>query len=108
MLGTLIQKEILTNIFSFRFVAVFALLLVVVPVTVLVLTNDDVKKARRVLARRNGDRNYLKSLRPFQPAPERHPTRASRPFPFTPWSGASPRTSTSRTSTTIPCRSCSP
>lgn len=77
MLGTLIKKEILNSLFSFRFVVIFALLLVVVPVTTFILTNDYVKQVDEYSFRQNGLDNYLKNyahfnrigavLRPSQP-----------------------------------------
>ena len=65
MLGTLIKKEILNNVFSFRFVVIFALLLVVVPVTIFILTNDYVKKVDEYSSRQNGIENYLKNYAHF-------------------------------------------
>jgi ABC-type transport system involved in multi-copper enzyme maturation permease subunit len=65
MLGTLIKKEILNSVFSFRFVVIFALLLVVVPVTVFILTNDYVKKVDEYSFRQNGLENYLKNYAHF-------------------------------------------
>jgi ABC-type transport system involved in multi-copper enzyme maturation permease subunit len=41
---TLLAKEIRNHLLSFRFLAVSALLVVIVPVTVLVLTNDTIRK----------------------------------------------------------------
>jgi ABC-type transport system involved in multi-copper enzyme maturation permease subunit len=65
MLGALIKKEIQTNVFSFRFAVVAALLLVVVPVTVLILANDAVKKGDEFSYRRSGIETYLKSYAHF-------------------------------------------
>jgi ABC-type transport system involved in multi-copper enzyme maturation permease subunit len=65
MLGTLVQKEIRAGLFSFRFAAVFALLIVVVPVTILVLTNDAVRKVDEFSARRSGIEDYLKNYAHF-------------------------------------------
>jgi len=65
MLGTLIKKEILNSLFSFRFVVIFALLVVVVPVTIFILTNDYVKKVDEYSFRQNGLENYLKNYAHF-------------------------------------------
>ena len=65
MLGTIIRKEIQNNVFSFRFAAVFALLLIVVPVTVFVLTNDYVKKGNEFSFRRAAIEDYLKNYAHF-------------------------------------------
>ncbi|MGD0782232.1 MAG: ABC transporter permease [Candidatus Aminicenantales bacterium] len=65
MLGSLIKKEIQTNVLSFRFMAIAALLLVVVPVTVLILTSDAVKKVEEYSLRRSGIETYLKSYAHF-------------------------------------------
>jgi len=65
MLGTLIKKEILNSVFSFRFVVTFALLVVVVPVTIFILTNDYVKKVDEYSFRQNGLENYLKNYAHF-------------------------------------------
>jgi len=65
MLGTLIKKEILNSLFSFRFVAIFALLIVVVPLTTFILTNDYVKKVDEYSFRQNNLENYLKNYAHF-------------------------------------------
>jgi ABC-type transport system involved in multi-copper enzyme maturation permease subunit len=65
MLGTLIKKEILNSVFSFRFVVTFALLVVVVPVTIFILTNDYVNKVDEYSFRQNGLDNYLKNYAHF-------------------------------------------
>jgi ABC-type transport system involved in multi-copper enzyme maturation permease subunit len=65
MLKALIKKEIQANVLSFRFVAVAALLFVVVPVTVLVLSTDAAKKVDEFSARRSGIETYLKSYAHF-------------------------------------------
>jgi ABC-type transport system involved in multi-copper enzyme maturation permease subunit len=65
MLGTIIRKEILNSVISFRFVAVFALLLILVPVTVFILTNDYVKKVEEFSSRRQGIEDYLKAYAHF-------------------------------------------
>lgn len=65
MLGTLIKKEVLNSVFSFRFVVTFALLVVVVPVTIFILTNDYVNKVDEYSFRQNGLENYLKNYAHF-------------------------------------------
>jgi ABC-type transport system involved in multi-copper enzyme maturation permease subunit len=65
MLGALIKKEIQANVLSFRFVAVAALLLIVVPVTVLVLSTDAAKKVDEFSSRRSEIETYLKSYAHF-------------------------------------------
>jgi ABC-type transport system involved in multi-copper enzyme maturation permease subunit len=65
MLGTLIKKEILNSVFSFRFVVIFVLLLVVVPVTIFILTSDYVKKVDEYSFRQNNLDNYLKNYAHF-------------------------------------------
>ena len=65
MLRALIKKEIRANVFSFRFAAVAALVLIVVPVAVLILTNDAVKKVDEFSMRRSEVENYLKSYAHF-------------------------------------------
>jgi len=65
MLGTLVKKEILTNLFSFRFMAAFVLLLIVIPVTVFILTSDGVKRIDDDSLRRAEIETYLKSFAHF-------------------------------------------
>lgn len=65
MLGTLIKKEIQNNLFSFRFIVALVLLLVVVPVTVFILTNDYVKKVGDYSLRQANIETYLKSFAHF-------------------------------------------
>ena len=65
MLRTLIRKEFLNSVFSFRFVVIFALLLVVVPVTLFVLTGDYVKKVDEFSFRRATLEDYLKNFAHF-------------------------------------------
>jgi len=65
MLSALIKKEIRANVFSFRFAAVAALVLIVVPVAVLVLANDAVRKVDEFSMRRSEIENYLKSYAHF-------------------------------------------
>jgi len=65
MLSALIKKEIRANLVSFRFVAVAAMVLIVVPVAILILANDAVKKGAEFSMRRNETENYLKSYAHF-------------------------------------------
>ncbi len=65
MLGTLVKKELLNSVFSFRFVVTFALMVVVVPVTIFILTNDYVKKVDEYSFRQNSLDDYLKNYAHF-------------------------------------------
>jgi len=65
MLGTIIRKEIHNSVVSFRFIVVLALLLILVPATVFILTNDYVKKVEEFSVRRQGIEEYLKSYAHF-------------------------------------------
>jgi len=55
----LVLKEIRNHLLSFRFAAVFALLLVIVPVTVLILANDTIRKQDEYSRRQTDIENYL-------------------------------------------------
>jgi len=57
--NALILKEIRNHLLSFRFLAVFILLLVIVPATVMILTNDTVRKQDEFSRRRADIENYL-------------------------------------------------
>jgi ABC-type transport system involved in multi-copper enzyme maturation permease subunit len=59
MLKTIIQKELLSNIFSFRFLVIFVLLLVIVTITVFILTDNYVKKLDEYSQRQREIENYL-------------------------------------------------
>ena len=59
MLKTIIQKELLSNIFSFRFLVTFVLLLVIVTITVFILTDNYVKKLDEYSQRQREIENYL-------------------------------------------------
>jgi ABC-type transport system involved in multi-copper enzyme maturation permease subunit len=59
MLSAIVKKEIRGHVLSFRFVVTFALLLVIVPVTVLVLTNDDIRKQDDYSRRQAEIEDYL-------------------------------------------------
>ncbi len=59
MLSAVVHKEIRGHVLSFRFVVTFALLLVIVPATVLILTNDYVRKQDDYSRRQAEIENYL-------------------------------------------------
>ncbi len=59
MLSALITKDIRNHVLSFRFQATFLLLLVIVPLTVLVLTNDYVRKQDDYSRRQAAIQAYL-------------------------------------------------
>jgi ABC-type transport system involved in multi-copper enzyme maturation permease subunit len=59
MFGIIVKKEILHHILSFRFLVVFLLLIVLLPGTVLVLTNDYVRKLDDYSRRQAEIENYL-------------------------------------------------
>ena len=80
MLGTLIKKEILNSVFSFRFVVTFILLIVVVPVTIFILTNDYVRKVDEYSFRQNGIENYLKNYAHFNRIRNVNNRTEHRPF----------------------------
>jgi ABC-type transport system involved in multi-copper enzyme maturation permease subunit len=61
MLKTIIKKEIQNNVYSFRFLVTFVLLLAVVAFTIFVLTNDYVKKVDEYSQRQAEIENYLKN-----------------------------------------------
>lgn len=65
MIKTLIKKEILANIMSFRFVVSMALLLVVVPATTLILTNDYLRRVDDASLRRAETETYMRSYAHF-------------------------------------------
>jgi ABC-type transport system involved in multi-copper enzyme maturation permease subunit len=65
MIKTIVRKEILGNILSFRFVVTLALLLVVVPVTTFVLTNDYLRKVGDASLRQAEVATYLRSYAHF-------------------------------------------
>ena len=65
MLKTIIKKEIQNNIFSFRFLTSFALLLIIVTVTIFILTNDYLKKIDEYSQRQTEIENYMKNYAHF-------------------------------------------
>jgi ABC-type transport system involved in multi-copper enzyme maturation permease subunit len=65
MLKTIIKKEIQNNIFSFRFLTSFVLLLVIVPVTVFILTNDYLRRIDEYSLRQTEIENYMKNYAHF-------------------------------------------
>lgn len=65
MLRTIIKKEIHNNIFSFRFLTGFIILLVIVTVTVFILTNDYLKRIDEYSERQAEIENYMKNYAHF-------------------------------------------
>jgi ABC-type transport system involved in multi-copper enzyme maturation permease subunit len=65
MIATIVKKEILGHIISFRFIVTLALLLVVVPVTTFILTNDYLKKIDDASLRQAELETYLRSYGHF-------------------------------------------
>lgn len=65
MAGHLIRKEFLTNIFSFRFLITFVLLIVVVLATSVILTNDYVRKLDEFSQRQADIESYLRQYAHF-------------------------------------------
>ena len=61
----MVRKEVQNGVFSLRFIVVFGLLILVVPVSILILTNDYVKKVDEHSYRRSGTEEYLKSYAHF-------------------------------------------
>jgi ABC-type transport system involved in multi-copper enzyme maturation permease subunit len=65
MLGAIIRKEIQTSVFSFRFLAVTVLLVLIVPLTTFVLTGDTVRQMADYSRRQALIENYLKNYAHF-------------------------------------------
>jgi len=65
MLNTLVRKEIRNHVLSFRFQTVFLLLLVIIPATVLVLTNDYIRKQNDASRRQVEIQTYLSQYAHF-------------------------------------------
>ena len=65
MIGLLIRKELLNNVFSFRFVITFVLLFVIVLATSVILTNDYVRKQDEFSRRQGEVENYLREYAHF-------------------------------------------
>lgn len=81
MIGILVQKEIRNHILSFRFLATFLLLLVIVPVTALILTNDYVRKLDDYARRQAEIQNYLSRYAHFNRVQNViNPTQPPAPF----------------------------
>jgi ABC-type transport system involved in multi-copper enzyme maturation permease subunit len=59
MLNALIKKDLRNHVLSFRFQATFLLFLVIVPITVLVLTNDSIRKQDDYSRRQADIQSYL-------------------------------------------------
>ena len=65
MIATIVKKEILGHIISFRFIVTLALLLIVVPVTTFILTNDYLKRIDDASLRQAETETYLRSYGHF-------------------------------------------
>lgn len=65
MLKTVVKKELLNNIFSFRFLVTFILFLVIVTVTVFILTDDYVRRVDEYTRRQAEIENYLQKYAHF-------------------------------------------
>lgn len=65
MFRTIVRKEVLGHILSFRFVVTLALLLVVVPVTTFVLTNDTLRRVGDESQRRAELETYMRTYAHF-------------------------------------------
>jgi ABC-type transport system involved in multi-copper enzyme maturation permease subunit len=65
MLGNIIRKEILNNIFSFRFLVTFLLLFVIILATSVILTNDYVRKQDEFSRRQSELESYLRQYAHF-------------------------------------------
>jgi len=65
MLRTIVKKEIQNNLYSFRFLVSFAMLLVIVSVTVFILTSDYLKKIDEYSQRQTEIENYMKNYAHF-------------------------------------------
>lgn len=65
MLKNIIQKEILNNIFSSRFLVTFLLLVIIVFATSIILTNDYVRKQDEFSLRQTERENYLRNYAHF-------------------------------------------
>jgi len=104
--GTLIAKEMRAHLLSFRFLASFVILFVLIAVTAVVLTGDYVRSSTNIpRARRRS--TATSGTTPTSTGSAASSSRPSRPFPSWRSSGASRPTSTWRPSTTTRCRSCS-
>lgn len=65
MLRTIIKKEFLNNVFSFRFMVVFVLLMVVVTLTVLILTDDYLRRMDEYFLRQSDIESYMRRYAHF-------------------------------------------
>jgi ABC-type transport system involved in multi-copper enzyme maturation permease subunit len=65
MMITLVKKEILANILSFRFVVTTLLLLVVIPATTFILTNDYLRRVNDASLRRAETETYMRNYAHF-------------------------------------------
>jgi hypothetical protein len=88
MLRTLIRKEFLNSVSSFRFIVVFTLLLVVVPATTFILTGDYAKKVDEFSFRRSALEDYLRNYAHFNRL--RGVVQPPSPLAAQAWSGPPP------------------
>ena len=65
MLRTIIKKEILNNIFSFRFLVAFLLLMIIVTITVVILTDDYLRRIDEYSLRQGEIENYMRNYAHF-------------------------------------------
>lgn len=65
MFRAVLTKEIRNHLLSFRFLAVFALMMVIVPVTVMILSTDAVRKQDDYSRRQSEIQTYLRSYAHF-------------------------------------------
>lgn len=65
MLKTIINKEIQNNIFSFRFLVTFLILIVIVSTAVVILTDDYVRKLDEYSQRQREIENYMRNYAHF-------------------------------------------
>lgn len=65
MFRTIVRKEVLGHILSFRFVVTLALLLVIVPLTTFVLTNDTLRRVGDASQRRAELETYMRTYAHF-------------------------------------------
>ncbi len=65
MFKIIIKKELQNNIFSFRFLVAFVLLIIIVSITVFILTDDYVKKVDEYSKRQSEIDNYMRNYAHF-------------------------------------------
>ncbi|MCK7541197.1 MAG: hypothetical protein MZV63_65085 [Marinilabiliales bacterium] len=94
MFRAFLVKEIRNHLLSFRFLAVFVLLLIIVPVTVLILSTDAVRKQDEYSRRQAEIQAATSATTPTSTGSIRSSPRPSRPSPCWPSSGDWPTKST--------------